>query len=881
MFGVGLGRAKGTMGSQHSVARSAVARSGSGRLDAAGRRPDVVGLDDASARSAELAGGKAASLAVVVAAGMPVLPGCVITTAGTAAIEGGDRTPAERAAAWAAGCGSDTVVVRSSSTVEDLGSTSMAGRYTTVAGVDAGDRNELAAAIGTVIESRRDAACGTDIDPDAPFAVLIQPEAHPEISGVLFGVDPVTGREDHMVVSATEGSPESIVSGTAPGTTYVIDRAGEPVRSPRNRLVSRRRLRSLARLGRDLEELFGEPQDVEWAVEHGELLVLQSRPVTTERRGVPTGPVLGPGPLAETFGLPLSRLESDLWIEPLRQALAETLRFAGSASDAEIAASPVATTIDGRVAIDLELAGEIAPDGFWRRLAVRRRLRRLRAAWRVGRTRAALPDIATDLVRRLDRDLREVPDPGELEDLQLEGVLDRIGAALASVHAHEILLGSLVGPDEPRLTGTSVGLRILQRARDEGLSDAEIVQRHPIVLGLAPPRITPELELPRSIALPAWSPPDGAGPAVIRESLRVRVRWVHELSRRCALEIGARLVERGTIDDVAAIRHLPLIDLQMILAGQASPLFGAPESPEGDPLPSRFRLGTRGRPIPVRRGGSSGTGAGGGRGEGPVVMDPVSVEGGEVLVVAALAPELAAHLPRLGGLVAETGSVLSHLAILAREAGVPTVVSCHAVRERLEPGMRCHRRRRRRNGGVRGGARMIGRLAWVIAWLAAAAAGAYVFIYQYRWEWNRAIFMAVVFVALEAALGLALVIRKLNRAVDRVDASQEDRVLSTIRETAPQRDYFAWLSPERDRFNVFLTMLVSGGVLVSAGVWVVDRIAGATVRPAFERDLARRLQRVAYPGGGLVPTPSEVGAQPPPFGDYEELRLLIGPADPS
>jgi pyruvate,water dikinase len=47
---------------------------------------------------------------------------------------------------------------------------------------------------------------------------------------------------------------------------------------------------------------------------------------------------------------------------------------------------------------------------------------------------------------------------------------------------------------------------------------------------------------------------------------------------------------------------------------------------------------------------------------------------GAVLVVTTLDPGLAAALPRLSGLVAETGSPLSHLAILARELGVPTVV---------------------------------------------------------------------------------------------------------------------------------------------------------------------------------------------------------------
>jgi pyruvate,water dikinase len=53
------------------------------------------------------------------------------------------------------------------------------------------------------------------------------------------------------------------------------------------------------------------------------------------------------------------------------------------------------------------------------------------------------------------------------------------------------------------------------------------------------------------------------------------------------------------------------------------------------------------------------------------VQDPPT---GSVLVTTTLAPGLGPLLPRLHGIVAETGSVLSHLAILAREAGVPTVV---------------------------------------------------------------------------------------------------------------------------------------------------------------------------------------------------------------
>jgi pyruvate,water dikinase len=57
-----------------------------------------------------------------------------------------------------------------------------------------------------------------------------------------------------------------------------------------------------------------------------------------------------------------------------------------------------------------------------------------------------------------------------------------------------------------------------------------------------------------------------------------------------------------------------------------------------------------------------------------------------VLVVTTLTPELAPLLPRLHGIVAETGSVLSHLAILAREAGVATVVGYAQARQQLPEG---------------------------------------------------------------------------------------------------------------------------------------------------------------------------------------------------
>ncbi|HEX6249719.1 MAG TPA: PEP-utilizing enzyme, partial [Nocardioidaceae bacterium] len=81
---------------------------------------------------------------------------------------------------------------------------------------------------------------------------------------------------------------------------------------------------------------------------------------------------------------------------------------------------------------------------------------------------------------------------------------------------------------------------------------------------------------------------------------------------------------------------------------------------------------------------------GGGRGVGPVCQGTMHrpPSPGDVLVVRALEPGLAGWLPGLAGLVAETGASLSHLAILAREYGVPTVVAVHDALNRFPSGVR-------------------------------------------------------------------------------------------------------------------------------------------------------------------------------------------------
>ena len=84
-----------------------------------------------------------------------------------------------------------------------------------------------------------------------------------------------------------------------------------------------------------------------------------------------------------------------------------------------------------------------------------------------------------------------------------------------------------------------------------------------------------------------------------------------------------------------------------------------------------------------------------GVGRGPVTYDTTDPPTGSVLVTTTLTPGLGPLLPRLSGIVAETGSVLAHLAILAREAGVPTVVGYAGAHRR--PPRRASGPRRRRD----------------------------------------------------------------------------------------------------------------------------------------------------------------------------------------
>lgn len=150
------------------------------------------------------------------------------------------------------------------------------------------------------------------------MAVVVQKMVNANTAGVMFTVDPVTGDNSRVVIEAAWGLGEGVVSGyvtpdhfaVRKGTWEVVESWISPklvefVRDPvtgktRQQDVPGERqevpclspgeLRQLAQMGVALEGLYGQPQDIEWAIEAGDdragIVLLQSRPVTAAGRRV-------------------------------------------------------------------------------------------------------------------------------------------------------------------------------------------------------------------------------------------------------------------------------------------------------------------------------------------------------------------------------------------------------------------------------------------------------------------------------------------------------------------------------------------------------------------------------------------------------------------
>ena len=312
----------------------------------------IILFDDVRAVDVAQVGGKAASLARLTQAGFRVPPGFTVSTAAQAsffvahdldamiatllakldydnplALE--DVTTRIRALIEShplpdglaaqierhyVALGADShVAVRSSGTAEDLAEASFAGLHDTYLDIRGG-----AAVLDAVrrcwasMWSARATAYryrGGFDHVTAHIAVVVQQMVTAETAGVMFTGNPLTARTDEIVINASWGLGEGVVSGILNPDQYVLSLAtldikqsnigdkevqivraasghgtarSEVPHSLREAMsLSAKRAQALAALGRDVMRFYGGlPQDIEWALAGGELYLLQARPIT-------------------------------------------------------------------------------------------------------------------------------------------------------------------------------------------------------------------------------------------------------------------------------------------------------------------------------------------------------------------------------------------------------------------------------------------------------------------------------------------------------------------------------------------------------------------------------------------------------------------------
>ena len=220
-------------------------------------------------------GNKAVRLGVMIRAGLPV-PGGFVLSAKLLERLGQELEPSllrELQAAWKE-ADIAKAAVRSSGLNEDGSDKSYAGIFDSVLNVE---WKKLGAAIKKVKESINGGRVSSyGLGAEERGGIIIQKMVPAEYAGVLFTEHPrETGS---MLVEMVEGLGEALVSGAANPSSFRYGRfSGRKL----DEHCSPLDLTPLIELGTRIEELFGAPQDIEWACRDGEFSILQARDVTT------------------------------------------------------------------------------------------------------------------------------------------------------------------------------------------------------------------------------------------------------------------------------------------------------------------------------------------------------------------------------------------------------------------------------------------------------------------------------------------------------------------------------------------------------------------------------------------------------------------------
>ncbi|MCF6463568.1 phosphoenolpyruvate synthase [Clostridium sp. Cult1] len=215
------------------------------------------------------------------------------------------------------------VAVRSSATAEDLPEASFAGQQDTYLHIRGKEEllnhvRKCWASLWTARAIYYRQNQGFDHF-DVSLSVVIQKMVNSEKSGVMFTANPVNNNKSEIMINASWGLGEAVVSGTVTPDEYIIDKSTKEIvdkhiaeknimivkkdigigtiemnvgdyigyENINEQCLSDEEIMELANYGLKIEEMYGSFQDIEWGFDKDtkKLYILQSRPITTLKGG--------------------------------------------------------------------------------------------------------------------------------------------------------------------------------------------------------------------------------------------------------------------------------------------------------------------------------------------------------------------------------------------------------------------------------------------------------------------------------------------------------------------------------------------------------------------------------------------------------------------
>lgn len=181
--------------------------------------------------------------------------------------------------------------VRSSSNIEDLGENSFAGLYDTY--LEVRGKQEVFEKIQRCFQGATNERALNYLKKnnlkfsaktlEESFCVLVQKMVNAKISGVMFTLNPLTGKEEECLIEMCEGLGENLVSGRVNPSRYILDHRHQNLISKevQSGSISSAKLKELSKIGREIQKHMGCPQDIEWCLDQEDnIWILQSRDIT-------------------------------------------------------------------------------------------------------------------------------------------------------------------------------------------------------------------------------------------------------------------------------------------------------------------------------------------------------------------------------------------------------------------------------------------------------------------------------------------------------------------------------------------------------------------------------------------------------------------------